>query len=182
MRAIERSDVSPVWAVPHATGRVFRGAWTLVRRFPSRIGSPMRTAVLRCAGARVAGGVTIAAGVRVLGPSGLVIDERVGIARDVLLDARAGVHLESDALVGFEAMLLTWTHRSEKRKTPIAEQGFTGASLTIGARSWIGARSLLLPGASVGANAIVGAGAVVTRPVPSTTVVAGNPARYVRDR
>lgn len=46
---------------------------------------------------------------------------------------------------------------------------------------WIGGGAILLPGVSIGLNAVVGAGAVVTRDVPPNTVVAGNPARAIRE-
>lgn len=45
---------------------------------------------------------------------------------------------------------------------------------------WIGGGAILLPGVTVGRNAVVGAGAVVSRDVPPSTVVAGNPARVIR--
>jgi len=44
----------------------------------------------------------------------------------------------------------------------------------------IGAGAVLLPGVRVGAGAIVGAGAVVTKDVPSTATVMGNPARVTK--
>ncbi len=47
--------------------------------------------------------------------------------------------------------------------------------------AWIGAGAILLPGVRIGLGAIVGAGSVVTRDVPPGTIVAGNPARIVRD-
>jgi sugar O-acyltransferase (sialic acid O-acetyltransferase NeuD family) len=59
------------------------------------------------------------------------------------------------------------------------------ATLTGGARvgsfSHIGSGAVVLPGVTVGSNCIVGAGAVVTRDVPDATVVAGVPARRLRD-
>jgi acetyltransferase-like isoleucine patch superfamily enzyme len=45
----------------------------------------------------------------------------------------------------------------------------------------IGTSSTILCGVVVGENAIVGAGSVVTRDVPANTVVAGNPARVIRE-
>jgi maltose O-acetyltransferase len=46
---------------------------------------------------------------------------------------------------------------------------------------WIGGAAVILPGVTVGWNSVVGAGAVVTRDVPANTVVAGNPARIIRE-
>ena len=46
---------------------------------------------------------------------------------------------------------------------------------------WIGGGAILLPGVKIGQNAVVGAGAVVPRSVPANTVVAGNPARVIRE-
>ncbi len=54
-----------------------------------------------------------------------------------------------------------------------------GPHLLPGAK--IGANATLLPGVTIGRNALVGAGAVVTRDVPDGKVVAGNPARIIRD-
>jgi acetyltransferase-like isoleucine patch superfamily enzyme len=44
----------------------------------------------------------------------------------------------------------------------------------------IGTSSTVLCGVTIGENAIVGAGSVVTKDVPANTVVAGNPARFLR--
>ena len=51
----------------------------------------------------------------------------------------------------------------------------------IGHDAWIAAGAMILRGVTVGEGAIVGAGAVVTRDVAPWTVVAGNPARVVRE-
>ena len=46
----------------------------------------------------------------------------------------------------------------------------------------IGSSATLLCGITVGENAIVGAGCVVTKDVPANSVVAGNPARVMKQR
>lgn len=54
------------------------------------------------------------------------------------------------------------------------------APVVIGDNVWLGDRCSVLKGVSIGDNSIVGAGAVVTRDVPANVVVAGNPARIVK--
>ena len=54
------------------------------------------------------------------------------------------------------------------------------APVVIGENVWIGARAIILKGVTIGDNAIVGAASVVTKPVPANSVVAGNPAKFVK--
>ena len=46
---------------------------------------------------------------------------------------------------------------------------------------WIGAGAIILTGVTIGEGSIIGAGAVVTKDVPPFVVVAGNPARVIRN-
>lgn len=50
----------------------------------------------------------------------------------------------------------------------------------IGEFSWIGPNTSIIQKAAIGAHAFVGIGSNITKPVPESTVVAGNPARILR--
>lgn len=51
----------------------------------------------------------------------------------------------------------------------------------IGNKSWLGLNVIVLKGVEVGEGAVVAAGSVVTKDVPAWTVVAGNPAKVIRE-
>jgi acetyltransferase-like isoleucine patch superfamily enzyme len=55
------------------------------------------------------------------------------------------------------------------------------APVRIGDGTWVGARAMILPGVTIGKRVVVAAGSVVTRDVPDDVLVAGNPARVVRE-
>ena len=54
--------------------------------------------------------------------------------------------------------------------------------VVVGNDVWIGERAMVLGGVTVGDGAIIGAGAIVTKDVPPFSIVAGVPARVIRDR
>lgn len=51
----------------------------------------------------------------------------------------------------------------------------------IQSKAWVGFNVIILKGVTIGEGAIIGAGSVVTKDVPSHTVVAGNPAKIIRE-
>ena len=52
--------------------------------------------------------------------------------------------------------------------------------VTLGDNVWLASNVVILPGVTVGEGAVIGAGSVVTKDVEPYTVVAGNPARFLR--
>lgn len=59
-------------------------------------------------------------------------------------------------------------------------QGVAVEPVRIGDKVWVGFGVSILPGVTIGEGAVVGAASVVTRDVEAWTVVAGNPARVIR--
>lgn len=67
--------------------------------------------------------------------------------------------------------------RIEKNEPEFCRKG----RIKIGENAFVGANSIILPNVTIGKNSIVGAGSVVTKSVPDNMIVAGNPARLIKD-
>lgn len=96
----------------------------------------------------------------------------------IILDNNA-VRIGNHVMIGPAVQIYTAAHdlQAEARN-----QGWEVAKLiVIEDNVWIGGGAILLPGVRIGKNSVVGAGAVVSRSVPANTVVAGNPARVIRN-
>ena len=52
--------------------------------------------------------------------------------------------------------------------------------IKIGINVWIGDKVIILPGVKIGDNSIISAGSIVTNDVEPNTLVAGQPARFLK--
>jgi maltose O-acetyltransferase len=93
------------------------------------------------------------------------------------------VTIGNNVMMGPEVVFITTTHEHSRTDIPMFKQGSTQEQpIHVGDDVWIGMRCTILPGVRIGNGVIVGAGSVVTKNVPDYVVVAGNPARVIRNR
>lgn len=119
--------------------------------------------------------VTLRSGVVIKSPEGLNLGSRVLINHNSLLNAKGGIAIGSDVVIGFGTIISTSEHNgptyfSNSRHRPIV----------IGSNVWIGAGVIVNPGSSIGSNVIIGSGAVVNGDIPDGVIAVGVPAKPVR--
>ena len=71
-------------------------------------------------------------------------------------------------------------HGYQDVSVPIKDQKVTVGQITIGEDCWIGANAVITAGVTIGKHVVVAGGSVVTKNVPPYSVVAGNPARVIK--
>ena len=112
-----------------------------------------------------------------LGASHLICHTSINIGNDVIVSW--GV-----TIVDHDSHALSWAGRLsdvEDWKKGIKKwENVAVRPVRIGDKVWIGFGASILKGVTVGEGAVIGAQSVVTRDVPPFTVVAGNPAKVVR--
>jgi acetyltransferase-like isoleucine patch superfamily enzyme len=131
-------------------------------------------------GVRLAHGVYLNAN----GPRGRIeIGARSHVDVHSVLYGQGGLQIGSGCAIAGGVLIYSQTNRFDlEPEQPIIEQGARYAAVEIGDDVWIGAGAVILPGVRVGDHAVVAAGGVVRSDVPAWQVVAGVPARIVKDR
>lgn len=91
--------------------------------------------------------------------------------------ALGGITIEDDVFIGPHCVLATEYHP----ENPATRHSLLTKPIVVKRNAWLGANVTVLAGVTIGENAIVAAGSVVTKDVPDNMVVAGSPARVIRE-
>lgn len=105
-------------------------------------------------------------------PSDLIIGQD-------LVDDYAQLSIGDRVAIGPRVTILAMEHGNASRVGHIL--GTRTGGVKIGNDCWIGAGVIILNGVTIGECSVIGAGAVVTKNVEPFTVVAGVPARKIKD-
>ena len=102
--------------------------------------------------------------------------------RNVSITARSKVSIGNNVLFGPNVVINDSNHLFIDKDKPITQQGHTAKEIIIEDDVWIASNSVILKGVHIGKGAVVAAGSVVTKDVEPYTVVAGAPARKIKNR
>ena len=154
--------------------------------FRKALGAEARLLALRSLGAKIGEDVFIGARVNARAFKNLTVGDGTRLEGSVWVDSWEPVRFGRGVIVGDDCVFLTSDHEIDSPNFPPYGTGLEWetrvSALTIGDYAWLPRHAIVLRGAHIGEGAVVGVGSVVTRPVEPWTVVAGNPARKIRDR
>jgi len=137
----------------------------------------LKVILLRLWGAKVGYGVLIRQRVHVLMPWNLVIGDVVAVGTGVNIYNFACVTIGRQVVISQNVFLCTGTHDHQHRDMPLCYK-----AIAIESFAWIAANAFIGPGVAIHEGGVVGACSVVMRDTPAWTVVAGNPAKTVKQR
>lgn len=121
---------------------------------------------------------SVSIGKRVFMNGIIVAAEKVEIGDDVLISWGVTITDHNSHSISFSqrsADVVNWMNGNKDWKFVKI------APVKIGSKVWIGFNSIILKGVTISEGAVIGAGSVVTKDVSPWTIVAGNPARLIRE-
>jgi serine acetyltransferase len=111
----------------------------------------------------------------------LRVGDRCVIGRGSHIVAHQSIMIGDDVFTGPYVYITDQNHGYADPDIPIGRQWPSNTAVSIGPGTWLGAGAIVLPGARIGRNVVVAAGSVVRGEVPDLCVVAGVPAKVVRE-
>ena len=114
----------------------------------------------------------------------LSIGDDVSIGTGCHITAINSIQIGNGVLMGKYVTITDNSHGSQSPEecliNPQDRLLFSKGKVVIHDRVWIGEKATILPGVEIGEGAIIGANSVVTKDVEPYTIVAGNPARLIK--
>jgi len=114
--------------------------------------------------------------------SSIVIGDRVTINDGCYITSLCSISIGAGTSIGEYTSIRDYNHKFDDLNIPIKDQNYYGAPIEIGLDCWIGRGCIILAGIKIGDGAVIGANSVVTKDVPSNSIFAGVPAKFIRKR
>lgn len=157
--------------------RVFWGVGKVVFLFSPRPCFGFRRIWLRLFGATIGKEVNIYPSAKIYFPWNLVIGDYSAISEWALVYNLGKVTIGKRSTISHRAHICAGTHDYTDPALPLIKP-----PIEIGDEVWVCADSFIGPGVNVRSGSVIGGASVVTKDVESWTVVAGNPAKYIKKR
>lgn len=160
--------------------QVRRVLWSLAKpffRFSPRICFGWRRFLLRLFGAKVGQDVNIYNSAIIYMPWNLTIGDHSSIGEWALIYNLGSVTIGSKSTISQRVHICAGSHDFIDPALTLLKP-----PILIKDQVWVCADAFVGPGVTIDEGAIVGARAVVVKDVETWTIVAGNPAKYIKDR
>ena len=118
---------------------------------------------------------------RDLPDAGIKIGRNSLIGEYTVIRGQGGVEIGDRVFTSPFTQIIAVNHVFDDPNRSFTEQGIVAEGIVIEDDVWLGAGAIITDGVRVGRGSVVAAGAVVTRDVPPHTVVAGVPARPIKE-
>jgi len=157
--------------------RVLWGFGAIAFRLVPRPFHGVRCGILRLFGAQIGKNCSIANSARIFCPWKLKMGDDCSIGDWALIYSLGEVTLGDRSIVSHQAHLCAGTHDYERIDFPLVK-----LPVILENECWVCADAFVGPGVTIGTGAIIGASSVVLNDVEACTIVAGNPAKYIKGR
>lgn len=174
----QRDAYSSPWSRKEAILiRLWKLTWILFVSWLPKVFSCWYIFLLRLFGCKVEGRPFIAPSCKIYAPWLLKIGHKSCLAPKSEVYNLGPVTIGERATIAQHSYICNGTHDLSDKRLPLLV-----GDMCIDDDVFIGAKAIVLPGVLLKEGCVIGAGSVVTRDVEPWTIVAGNPARYIKRR
>lgn len=155
--------------------------FSILSSVPTSVGVGLRYVLLKSICQNIGDNVYIARWVVIKNPETLEIGNNVSIHEFSYIDALGGIKIGADTSIAHNCSLISFEHTWKDKENPIKYNELLTAPINIENNVWIGCGTRILSGSYISSRTIIAAGAVVKGSFDSNKILAGIPAKIIKD-
>lgn len=172
------SAVSRIFGLtPFAVRKFFYNA---LKSFDGNFSSLVRYMLLKSSFKQCGNNVFIGPNVIIKNISSISLGSNISIHANCYLDALGNICIEDNVSIAHNSSLISFEHTWDDSETPIKYNPIKASPIHVKSDVWIGCGVRILSGVTINSRSVIAAGAVVTKDVPSNSLVAGVPAKFIK--
>jgi acetyltransferase-like isoleucine patch superfamily enzyme len=153
----------------------------MCRHIPTKVGIAIRYMFVARLARSCGDNVAIFEGVHLFKVENMDVGDNVSIHQMCYVDATGGLRIGSDVAIAHATTIMTTDHDYSNALVTTRDAECFLAPVEIQSDVWVGAGVRVLCGVTIHAHSVIAAGAVVTRDVPGNSLMAGVPARRLKE-
>lgn len=154
---------------------------SLFRHTPTKLGIAIRYVIVARLARSCGDNVAIFEGVHLFNLGSMEIGDNVSIHQMSYIDATGGLKIGSDVAIAHATTIMTTDHDYSNPLVTTRDGECFLSPVEVGDDIWIGAGARILSGVNIQSHCVIAAGAVVTKDVPGNSLMAGVPARRLKE-
>ncbi|HIP13842.1 MAG TPA: acyltransferase [Arcobacter sp.] len=111
----------------------------------------------------------------------IIFGDNTSTGHHTEISANTFIEIGSDVIMGAYTYITDSNHGYKDSTALIRKQAMESGKVSIGDNVWLGRSVMVLKDANIGDNSIVGAGSIVTKKFKNNVILAGVPAKVIKD-
>lgn len=112
----------------------------------------------------------------------MLIGDHTWIGQNCFFHSAGGIRIGKAVGIGPYVKIISSSHKNDDLSLPILFHELVFKEVVIEDGADLGIGTIVLPGVTIGEGSVVGAGSVITRDIPPFHIVAGVPAKIIKER
>lgn len=155
--------------------------WDAIKPYSQLPFIALRYVILKTLCLECGSNIRIGSNVTLLNLKGVILGSNISIHDNCYIDGAGSLIIKDNVSIAHNSSILTTNHSWGDILSPIKYNPVELEKVIVNEDVWIGCACRILAGVEIGSRSIIASGAIVNKNVPSNSIYAGVPAKFLKE-